>query len=155
MSDAVIQSSTGSLYGFVWTMARISALVKAMTCFAAQNLSSGRRFANGAIGWLVVHEAGQKVWASQAPASAKSGSVAFIHAGSAPNGNAPQGHVDVRDDERTKMASAGHRLPTLTGSECDRSNRMPKGERPLVDVSALAILHTVQSPAPGTCPGVA
>jgi len=62
-------------------MARISSSVNAITRFAAQSASSGRRFANGAIEWFVVHSSGSNVLASKDPTSRSFGYLAFIQAG--------------------------------------------------------------------------
>ena len=51
----------------VCTMARISWSVNAISCFAAQNVSSGSRSANAVIGSLVVHVSGSKVVAAKRP----------------------------------------------------------------------------------------
>ena len=73
----MIQSSAALLYCPVCTIARISSSVNAITCLAAQNVSSGRRLTNGGRGWTVFHVRGSNVWLSNAPTSAKIGILGF------------------------------------------------------------------------------
>ena len=80
-SAAVIESSAGSTGLSGSHDGADSSSVNAITCLAAQNVSSGIRFANGGTCSAVVHVNGSNVAPSNAPTSRNPGYLAFIHAG--------------------------------------------------------------------------